>query len=192
MACGGPARTPRETVELYLHSLVHDPIRTLPLVSSGFHGRHGLDFDDFRESHEGSELMARSARARREADAPKDSGDEALQLARARLGWLAALTRPVFRERGPLLAVRYLDEGIDGDQAQVEIQVKGPARAPIRASFHLVRLRADASWRIERIEVEERPGRLMAAYLIAPTGERWRRIEAIREDREQASKAQDR
>jgi hypothetical protein len=183
LACGSRSHTPGETVGLYLRWLAQDPIRTLPLLSPGFHAEHGLEFEDFREPPAGSELLARSTRVRIAPPAREGPVDEGLALARARLGWLTALSRPVFRETVPQLSIVYEDEQIQEDRARVGIRVEQESRIPFAVTFHLSREQAGTAWRIDGIEVQERPRRLLAAFLIAPTAERWRRIQAIRERR---------
>jgi hypothetical protein len=168
LACAGAERTPAETVERYLDALAHDPIRSLALLTPAFHTRHGLRF----------EAVAERPFAAPPTLPPTPSGDAALELERARLGWLTVLTKRIFALQSPRFRRRVVAEEVRGDTAQVDLAVEPSG---LRARFAL-RREAGGPWRIDAVELPPiSDAQLVAAFLIAPNAELHRRIAERRE-----------
>lgn len=172
--CGRPPG-PAEVVLRYRDALARDPIRTLALLTPAFHRAHGLRFLDVADLPPASG----ERRSTRPDTAPAPSADPALELERARLGWLTALTRPAFARYGPRLAIAIEDVATSGDTARVATRVRLGDSPGFRALFRLVR--ADGSWRIDAIAIDDEAALpVVPVYLLAPTLARHRRLEAWR------------
>jgi len=150
-ACSAPPDFVAVTHE-YLLCIGRDPMRTLPLLTDGFHRRHGLH-------------VATAAEARGQGGA----GPGDLALDRYQLGWLAVQSQPemarVFGTTRRFMAGR---SQADGDRAWVALPIApldGPA---FEQRFTLVRAGPDAPWRIDAIEqsgvVAENAAAAFAAY----------------------------
>jgi hypothetical protein len=171
LACGGGAHTPGATALRYLEALGSDPIRTLELVTPGFHDRHGLRFEEVAD-RPFADPQARST----------PSGDAALERERARLGWLTVLTKPIFALQGGRFGRRVVSERIRADHA--DVVVERPGHPPFDARIQLRRIAADAPWRIDAVLLPEvGDAQLVQAFLVAPDAELHRRIAEARERR---------
>lgn len=175
---------PGEVVLRYREALARDPIRTLALTGPGFHRAHGLRF------HEVGDLPPASGerRAERPGAAPAADADPALELERARLGWLTVLTRPAFARLVPELALALEEVTVTGERARVTARVRLRDGRPFRARFRLAR--AGGAWRIAAIEIDDEEAlHVVPVYLLAPTRARHRRLEAWRGARTSSSRS---
>lgn len=178
----GDAGGPGDVVLRYRDALARDPIRTLALLAPEFHRAHGLRF------HEVGDLPPASGERRggRPDAAPAPSRDPALELERARLGWLTVLTRPAFARLAPDLALAFDEVVVSGDRARVDARVRLRETPAFHARFRLAR--DGSSWRIDAIEIDDEEAlHVVPVYLLAPTRARHRRLEAWRGARTSSS-----
>lgn len=167
--CAPAPPGPAETLERYLDALAGDPIRTLAMLTPGFHDRHGLRFE---------EVADRPFAAPRRA-AP--SADPLLERERARLGWLTVLTKRIFALQSGRFRHRVVSEAVRGDVAEVVVQVEPP---PLEARFELRRGARGGGWQIDAVHLPDLDeSQWLQAFLIAPDAELHRRIAAARERR---------
>ncbi len=163
LCCGGAERTPARTVERYLDALASDPVRSLELLTPGFHARHGLRFEEVAEQPFGAP-----------ARTPTPGGDAELELERARLGWLTLLTKRIFAFQLPRLERRVVSEEVRGDAARVLLRIEPLG---LDARFELRRSGPAEPWRVDAVELPPvSDAELVAAFLIAPDAERSRRL----------------
>jgi hypothetical protein len=179
LACRMDPRTPSEIVELYFGAIARDPIRTLPLLTPTFHLAHGLRFEVTRDPPPWRQDQAVDAMEAARLEREAASADPSVELERAKLGWLVALTKPAFLERAPWRSFRHESERIHGDHVDVVVHVHEPQYPSFTATFHLARGSPSESWRIDGIEFPEEIGRV-AAFLTAPNASLWQEIREIR------------
>ena len=139
IGCGAPAASPRDIASEYLRCLGRDPIRTLPLLTEGFHRRHGL--------HIATAAQARAVAERRAA--PEASAD--LSVDRRQLAWLVVQLRPDLVSRRAALGVAIAEDEASGGTARVTLRVTPPDAPSFEQRFALVR-DDGAHWRIDAIE----------------------------------------
>lgn len=170
LACGSREPDPSETVRRYLDALAHDPIRTLALVTDRFQEAHGLRFEEV-----GDQPFATGP------SAPRHFDDDALELERARLGWLTVLTKPFFAIQSERFSRTVVSESIDADRARVVVRVEGGPGRALEIPLRLVRGDSSGAWRIDAAELPEiGDEELGAAFLVAPNAALHRRIDARR------------
>jgi hypothetical protein len=166
IGCGAPgARTPAATVDGYFRDLARDPIRTLPLLTTGFHEQHGLG-------------VVTAAEAQRPA--PRDAASAAgaagpASVDRLQLGWLAVQSRDSFRALRDRLSVTPLTVTEDGASAVVVVRVQPSGAAAFDQLFALSRSAADGAWRIESVEQQRVTAESLPAAFVAHPSEATRR-----------------
>jgi hypothetical protein len=141
LACGAAAvAPPTEVVDRYFRFLARDPIRTLPLLTPGFHERHGLH-------------VVTSAEARWELRGGRPAPESApFALDRYQLAWLTVQSREAFAALREELAWTLLDEGSKDDRAWVRVRVQAKNGPPFEQRFSLVRSEPGGLWRIDAVE----------------------------------------
>ena len=179
LACAGDERSPAQTVERYLDALARDPVRSLTLVSDDFQRRHGMRFDLVGQAPPRSIHFEGSAEPEWGEAGRASAADPALELERARLGWLTTLTRRVYARQVPEIALDELTESRAGDAARVRTRARYAGQTA-SLDFALVRDKPSAAWRIDAIEVENEAALAPPLpYLVAPTAARHRRVEEM-------------
>ena len=161
IGCGAPdTRTPTATVDAYFRDLARDPIRTLPLLTRGFHQQHGL----------GVVTAAEAQRLARGGAADAASPIDAAAVDRLQLGWLAVQSRDSFRALRDRFTVTPGAVTKDGASAMVVVRVEADGAAPFDQRFELSRSAADGAWRIESVEQEGVvPESLATAFVAHPS-----------------------
>ena len=150
VACAQPPAAPRDLVEAYFRYLGHDPARLLPLLTPGFHARHGITMERlegwmwgeymYLDPVERSEPIAALA----PVDAPR--GPDAAEYA-----WLQVMVDGRVRRAVQQLVPRISSVDQDGDHADVWVRIQAPGSFGFRQRFVLVR--GDGGrWRIDSIE----------------------------------------
>ncbi len=166
-ACAPAPRAPRDIVEAYFRYLGHDPARLLPLLTAGFHARHGITMERlegwmwgeyiYLDPVERSEPIAALA----PVDAPR--GPDAAEYA-----WLQVMVDGRLRRAVQQLVPKISSVKQEGDHADVWVRIRAPGSFGFRQRFMLVR-GANGRWRIEGIEQKGvTAGAALAAFAAYP------------------------
>jgi hypothetical protein len=166
IGCGAPdLRTPTATVDAYFRDLARDPIRTLPLLTPGFHQQHGL----------GVVTAAEAQRLAHREPGPTPGAVDPASVDRLQLGWLAVQSRDSFRALRDRFMVTLVTVTEDGASARVVVRVQADGAAPFDQRFELSRSAADGAWRIESVEQEGVVAASLATAFVAHPSEVTRR-----------------
>lgn len=180
-ACQPAARTPQQTVGLYLSCLKgKDPMRALSLLAPEYHLEHGLLFTNTADLPDGIVLP------------PLPSGkhfDRAFAIERGRLGWLFAPAQmgrahQLFPELSQI-QLAWLGEQVSGDRAAVGLRAWVTDEASVDFRFRLEREDAESPWKIRGIDAQSDGSwkARLVEYVIAPSYEG---VEVIRREVERA------
>jgi len=166
IGCGAPeSKTPAATVEAYFRNLARDPIRTLPLLTPGFHEQHGLGVVTAAEAQRLAHGEAASAAG---AAAP-------VSIDRLQLGWLAVQSRDSFRALRDRLSVTPGTVTEEGASAVVVVRVQPNGAAAFDQRFALSRSATDGAWRIESVEQQGVSAESLSTAFVAHPSEATRR-----------------
>jgi hypothetical protein len=166
--CARAPASPRDAVDAYFRALARDPLRTLPLLTPGFHRQHGVHAVTTAEAQRAFGV---------EPAAPSASAAE-VALDRLELGWLMVQSRGAFAKTLAGLGVEPLREERDGATAQVVVRVTPPRGGPFEQTFHLAEDER-GGWRIDGVEqAGVGADNLSAAFVAHPTEAVRRRIES--------------
>ncbi len=164
--CGAPrSATPAATVDAYFRDLGRDPIRTLPLLTTGFHEQHGL----------GVVTAAEAQRLAHGVASNPAGASAAASVDRLQLGWLAVQSRTEFRAVRDRLRVTPSSVTEDGAGAVVVVHVQPNGTAGFDQRFELSRSASSGAWRIETVEQEGVVAESRAAAFVAHPNEIARR-----------------
>jgi hypothetical protein len=167
LACRPAPLGPAETVAAYLRDLGRDPIRTLDLLTPGFHRSHGLVAGASASTPEGRVRIPREERAHRMA------ATASRNLESARLAWLAVQRGASFRRDASALSWEVMGVEQRGASARVVCRIHPQGAAAFQQSFELVR-GSDGRWRIDAIRQSGVEPRAEAAAFAAYPNERAR------------------
>jgi len=173
-ACGKTEHTPTAVVESYFRFLAVDPLRTLPLLTSGFHRRHAL------RAVTQAEAQAWVSRRESASQADLEPVEPALSIDRLQLGWLSVQRRPEFARLARESARSVLDVRESGDEAEVITRIEPRSGPPFEQRFRLVREAAGSAWRIDAVEqsgVES--ANAVAAFVAYPNESARRALETL-------------
>jgi hypothetical protein len=170
IGCGAPGdETPTATVDAYFRDLARDPIRTLPLLTPGFHQQHGLGVVTAAEAQQLAHGGARNA----------SDAIDAASVDRLQLGWLVVQSRDSFRAVRDRFIVTPGSATEDGANAVVLVHVQADGAAPFDQRFELSRGAADGAWRIESVEQQGVAAESLATAFVAHPSEIARRQLAL-------------
>ncbi len=167
--CSAPARTPQETVGLYLKGLKgRDPMRTLQVLTADFHRHHGMIFANTARLPDGIEL---------DQSMEGDTDDPEWAAERGRLGWLVAPSQSeaayTMFPRLKHIQLGWQENQERGDRAAVKLRAWVEGETSVTFVFQLQRLSPTQPWKINSVAAQS-DGTLNAyfiQYVISPNFE---------------------
>jgi hypothetical protein len=168
--CSASERTPASVVESYFRFLAVDPLRTLPLLTPGFHRRHAL------RAVTQAEAQAWVSRRGSASQEKPELLDPALSTDRFQLGWLSVQGRPEFARLAREQARSVLDVRESGDEAEVITRIEPRSGPPFEQRFRLAREGTASLWRIDAVEQSGVESANAVAAFVAYPNENARRV----------------